>query len=454
MRPRNTLRVRFALWTAGLLLAALAAFGTLVYVLTARSLWAGVDQSLQVSAVQAVAALNVENGQLAIEDSLPDPARFGALRDRGLTLRVVAPDGRTLQAIGPYHDLAPAAVAGYAATANPASDDPVRWYTAPISESTGLLGYVQVGQGLDEVNGTLDRLLVVLLFVAPLLVVLAGGGGYLLAARALAPIDAITRTAQAISAADLHARLGLPPSDDEVGRLAWTFDGMIARLEEAFARERQFTADASHELRTPLAAMQAILGVIRERERTPAEYAGALEDLQTQTGRLRALTDDLLALARSDAHILPALREQLDLGLLLDDVTETLRPLAEERGLGLTCVAAPDLWVSGDRDALIRLWLNLLDNALKYTATGAVTVTAQSHDAAITITVRDTGPGIAAEHLPHLFDRFYRAERARSAAGAGLGLAIVRAIVDSHGGTIAVQSALGNGTTMTVTLPR
>jgi heavy metal sensor kinase len=310
-----------------------------------------------------------------------------------------------------------------------------------------------VAQSLEDIEATLNQLLMTLVIGAPILALVAALGGYFLAARALDPIDHITRTARHISGEDLSARLSLPASEDEVGRLASTFDSMLARLEESFKRERQFTADASHELRTPLAAMQTILGVIREERRTPADYEQALADLAEEADRLQALTEDLLQLARGDSQPATAY-ERVDLSALLNDLTASLQPLAESKNLSLISAIPDNLLLVGDIDQLIRLFVNVIENAIKYTASGTVTVSAQADSDSLRVTVADTGLGIPPEHLPHIFDRFYRVDAARTQRGAGLGLAIAQEIVKVHGGKIEVNSAVGVGSKFTIVLPQ
>jgi heavy metal sensor kinase len=459
---RKTIRVRFALWVAGLLLAALLAFGAVVYAMLARSLYGAIDDSLQLSVAQAVAAVNVENGYLTLSDSIPETSSLVRLRDRGLTIRVLNGQGQVVQAVGAYRDL-PIDAASIAAAAHgqtsfatlraSSQDSAVRVVTAPVEENNAVIGVMQVAQSLGSVDDTLRRLLAALLVSIPVLVVGAMAGGYLLAARALAPIDTITTTARHISAHDLHARLHMPATDDEVGRLAATFDAMLARLDESFQRERRFTADASHELRTPLAAMQTILGVMRSQRRTPEDYEQALDDLSGETYRLRALVEDLLRLARSDTRQAGS-HAPIDLSALLNDVVDIVSPLAAAKGISMTCAAPPGLMVMGDSDDLIRLMLNLCDNAVKYTVQGTIAVSAAAHADTISIEVRDTGVGIAPDHMPHLFDRFFRVDASRQSGGSGLGLAIAQEIARAHGGTITVSSAPGVGSTFTVQLPR
>jgi heavy metal sensor kinase len=316
-----------------------------------------------------------------------------------------------------------------------------------------LIGIVQVARSHDSVRETLDHLLSALLLAGPLSVLAAALGGYYLSARALAPIDRITRTARRISAESLSSRIGLPATNDEVGRLAMTFDEMLARLDGAFRREHQFAADASHELRTPLAAMQAILSVTGEKQRTPEEYEKAMADLAEETDRLRALVENLLQVARGETSQIGA-QEAVDLSALLRDVTDSLRPLAAAKALTLTCQVPDGLTLQGDSDSLIRLFVNLVDNAVKYTENGGVTLSAWSDGGWMRIAVADSGTGIPASHLPHIFDRFYRVEQSRSGNGAGLGLAIALDIARAHGGRLQVENAAAGGAIFTVSLPK
>jgi len=457
-----TLRLRFALWVAALLLVALAAFGAFVYFSLAHGLTDALDDSLRLSAAQAIAAIKTENGQIDLSGSIFKSGSAAAeLHKRDVTIRVFDRSGQILQTLGPYLDLplAPASLAkalrqdATLSTLTDAHDnDSIRSYTAAIVENGQVVGVLQVLASLDNVQEALARLRQALLLGSPLLALAAAFGGYFLAARALAPIDQITRTARRISAEDLSRRLDLPATNDEVGRLAATFDGMLARLDDAFRRERQFTADASHELRTPLAAMQAILSVTRAQRRSPEDYEAALADLADETDRLRGLTEDLLRLARGETPP-EGVSEEIDLSTLLDDVADSLRPLAEAKGLALICDVPAGLAVTGDRDALIRLFVNLLDNAVKYTARGSVTVAARAGVGGLQVTVADTGSGMAAEDLPHVFDRFYRADQGRTEHGTGLGLAIARQIAQGHGGALTVESTPNMGSIFTVSLP-
>jgi heavy metal sensor kinase len=289
-----------------------------------------------------------------------------------------------------------------------------------------------------------------------LTLLVASAGGLFLAGRALDPIDRITRAAAAIGADDLSSRLNLRGSHDEVGRLAATFDRMLERLDQAFRRQRQFTADASHELRTPLTMLASQIDVALKRNRTLAEYKDLLRSMREDTARMSQLVSELLTLARADAGQQLLTREELDLGDLVRSVVPTMEAIATEHGVQLTEQVQPGITISGDQMRLTQLLINLIDNAVRYTPSGGRVAASVERDGAVaSLRVADTGVGIDADHLPHVFERFYRADpaRARAEGGAGLGLAIAHWIATAHGGEISVQSEVGRGTTFTLRLP-
>lgn len=460
MKQWKTLRVRFALWTTGLLLAALVLFGCFIYFIMAYNLRLVIDETLQAVVTQLVVEVE-QGGRLPIEDIIEEP-QYERLRTQGFSVRVQNVTNASLQVYGTYVPLLEPATAftealqpgRFSTIRDPQTNDKIRVYAAQIVTDQGIEGFVQIARNLNDVDRTLRLLFITLLVSGPLLIIIAGVAGYFLAARALQPIAEITETARAISAQDLSARLRLPATEDEVGRLATTFDSMLARLEDAFRRERQFTADASHELRTPLAAMQTIISGTLTKQRTPADYEQALGDLGHEVERLRTLTEGLLQLARGDIRRAIAKAEAIDLALLLHDVVDSLQPLAEEKGLTIiNKTPATGLIIYGESDTLIRLFVNLIDNAIKYTETGAITITAAQAAEEVVIKMSDTGIGIAPKDLPHIFERFYQADQSRSKEGAGLGLAIAREVVHAHGGDLTVSSNLGQGSTFTVHLP-
>jgi heavy metal sensor kinase len=250
--------------------------------------------------------------------------------------------------------------------------------------------------------------------------------------------------------------LDLPPTPDEVGRLTRTFNELLDRLEASFQRQRRFTSDASHELRTPLAVIGGEIEVTLERPRSQSEYIETLRSVQGEAQRMNRLVRELLQLARADAGELRLELEDLDLAELLRDLVEQMQRHAQEAGVRLEANLPASLPIYGDRDRLFELFINLFENAFVYAPGSAVMVRARSDNEDIFVSVKDTGPGIPAEHLPHLFERFYRVDQARrrSSNGSGLGLAIAQEISRAHGGDISVQSEPGQGTTFTVRLRR
>lgn len=458
----RTLRFRFAFWVGSLLLVTQLIMGAFVYVRLQSRLLDTVDDSLRLNAVQIRAVVEAQEGMIAAPDSTDYSSLSADLQEQSLTARILSPQGEILQAFGIYRDISvnPSVIETVQrhrerllTIADPNEiDENLRIFAVPILHQGELVGIVEVTQTLDSVNDTLEQLLVLFQLGVPVSVVIAALGGYELASRALSRVDRITAMAHRISAENLSARLDLPATNDEVGRLATMFDLMLDRLDASFQRERQFTADASHELRTPLAATRTILDTIRSRRRTVEEYEHALDDLADETIRLQNLVADLLHLARNDTAVTSTL-EVIDLSALLQDITESLRPLAESKGLRFLSTVADGLSIVGDRDQLIRLFVNLLDNAIKFTDTGEIRIGGETGPKnLLKITVADTGRGISAEHLSHIFDRFYRIDRSRTTVGTGLGLALALSIARAHGGTIKVESDVGKGSEFIVWL--
>jgi two-component system, OmpR family, heavy metal sensor histidine kinase CusS len=306
---------------------------------------------------------------------------------------------------------------------------------------------------LGEIDDELRRLLAALALAVPLALAFCGGLGYLLARAALAPIERLRRAAQEVTAERLDRRLSVANPDDELGRLTKTINEMIGRLERSFAEIRRFTADASHELRTPLAAIRAEAEVALANPSVTPEQERLLGSVLEECIRLARLTDQLLALSREDAGVTRSVHEPVDLSALVGAVAENMRPLAEARELTLHVQGAGNVEVRGDGARLRQVFYNLLDNAIKYTPPGGrVEVIVE---AGPVVAVRDTGIGIPPEHLPHVFERFYRVDKARSRGegGTGLGLSIARSIVVAHGGRIDISSVEGQGTKCTVRLP-
>jgi heavy metal sensor kinase len=310
---------------------------------------------------------------------------------------------------------------------------------------------------LDRSLAELKDLRLLLLIVSPIVVVIAIGGGYWLSGRALRPIGRMIATAADISAHQTDRRLEVV-HDDELGRLAMTLNAMLDRLRNALKEMRQFTEDAAHELRTPLAVIRSTAEVALRHSRPAMYYEESLQAIVEEADRLTDLSNQLLILAREGGGLHPTeSTESVDLASVVQDVVLDFDALAESRNVQLNSTVMPPLQVIGNTDRLRRVFLNLLDNAVKYTpAGGSIHLDVECWQNTIEVVIRDTGIGIAPEHIPHLFDRFYRVDAShnRETGGAGLGLAICRAIVTSHGGQLTLRSEVGIGTEVRVCLPR
>jgi heavy metal sensor kinase len=310
---------------------------------------------------------------------------------------------------------------------------------------------------MHEETETLDAFRGYLLWFAPLLLLAASAGGYWLSRRALAPVDALARTARTISGHNLSSRLEALHTGDELQRLSDTLNEMLARIEAAFLRITEFTADASHELRTPIALIHTEAELALRRSRDEAEYREALRHILQEADRTAKLIEELLSLARADSG-----REAFDLHPI--DLLPTLRESASKWNQVASLhnlqfeehLETERLPVMGDENALRRVIDILLDNALKYTpAPGKLTLSAEQHPNGVVVTVEDTGIGIASEDQSRIFERFYRVDKARSRelGGAGLGLAIAQWIVQLHKGSITVKSEMGKGSVFQVEIP-
>ena len=281
-------------------------------------------------------------------------------------------------------------------------------------------------------------------------------GGWFIAKRAIRPIQAISSTAESISASDFSRRIDIESTETELGSLATVLNATFDRLQEAFEDQARFTADASHELRTPVAAILAQTAMARRRERSPREYREVIDACYVVARRMKSLVDGLLTLARTDADNLDLRHEEFDLRKTAEECSRMVEAIAVKRGISFEVDLAP-VTLSGDPDRISQVITNLLTNAVRYNRKGGrVSVALRDEGADAVLSVSDTGVGIVPDDRARIFDRFYRVDKARSRSvgGSGLGLAISKAIVEAHGGTIACESAPETGTTFAVRLPR
>ncbi len=459
------MRVKLTLYYLALLTAVLVFFSVAIYTYLARSLVTIIDDSL------ASTARNIERrmSQEEVSEEAYNPDHTEQMLVAPQVVQIISDDGTITDEPIPdkTHQLQVDLDEIRRVT-----DDIVHFSTVRLStgeqirvalqrtkDNEGQIFFIRVGQSLSPLQKARKQLIILLAIAGPAALLLGSYGGLLLANQALFPVDRLTRAAEEIEAGDLAKRVQVPAKMDELGRLAVTFNRMIARLQAAFERQRQFTADASHELRTPLAVMRGDIEIALRRERKPEEYRSVLTSNLEEIIRLSRLVEDLLMLARADAGQTLLQCEPLALDELCAQVIEYLTPLAEDKGQRLlyTPPNTVPLQVNGDAQRLKQLLLNLLDNAIKYTpADGTIRLQLTQEDPHAVLSVSDTGRGIPEEDLPHIFERFFRHSRSTSdktVQGFGLGLAIVKWIVDSHGGKIIAESALDKGTQFTVQLP-
>jgi heavy metal sensor kinase len=459
----RTLRGQLTLWYTAVFGGLLLVFGVTAFVLLDRGLRANVDDSL-FSAARAIATSSAQAAGPNLADqieALLGPAfaeRFFQLLDP-----LGRPDPRLPR--GPRRTVSLSATALRNAAAGQETFETIdapggpagglRLLTLPVIDRGRLVNLVQVGMPLERVDQARSRFVLVSVTLAPLALLAAALGGWLLAGRALAPVDAMAAATRRISAEDLSLRLEGHERDDELGRLATVLNDMLARLERSFTAAPQFSADAAHELRTPLTILKGELEVALHTAPPQAEFRTTLASCLEEVNRLAALIEDLLFLARADADAVALPRDAIDLGALVEDARPGLTALADHAGVTLRSAAPPSpLTVRGSAPLLFRVLFNLGENAIKYAGAGrAVSIAVGAEDRSAVLTVRDTGPGIAAAEHARIFYRFYRADPARERGGTGLGLPLARSIVRLHGGEITVESAAGQGTCFRVRLP-
>jgi two-component system, OmpR family, sensor kinase len=441
----DSLRVRLLAWYAALLVVVIALVGAAVCAVTWRARLGAVDASLRARASVVAQAVQREAGG-AFDVELPSEA----------TAFFQDPHTRPYYAVwdsgGRLIDRSDPDVAG-AELPPPGPRTAGTNREAVISASGGLT--VLVGQDISDVWGELWSLAATMAGVALIGAAVSLGGAWFLAGRALAPVQRINDTARRMSQGDLTARIAIPRTDTELGQVASALNLAFDRMRESVERQRRFTADASHELRTPVATMMAELEWALLHDRAAADYKESLEVCQRAGARMQSLVEGLLMLARADSGQLPVRRSNVRLDRLVSEAAGLLRPLALQQQVTLLVTATAQT-VTGDPDRLRELISNLLYNGISYNRpSGIVSIDVRLEHDHVVLRVADTGIGIDADDLPHVFERFYRGERARERApsGAGLGLALAKWIVDAHGGTIECTSDLERGTEFIALFP-
>ncbi len=448
------IRTRLTLWYSSVLVAIIVAMAAFLVWRLHADLVRGLDTSLDVRVQQTAVALEDPEDRHELLDlevfrlsrRIVPPGAVTQVVSRTGRLVATTGDGLTRPLISP--DVARSIRSTYRATVDASGG---RSYRVRASALTRTQNVLVVANSLAPVAATTRSLLVLLAIAIPVAVALSVALGYALARRALRPIDRMTSDAAAIGADDAERRLEMPLVNDEVGRLGRTLNSMLERLQGSIVEQKRFTADASHELRTPLAIMQSEIDVALRAPETSENPRAALRSMREEVVRMSRLVDSLLMLMRADEGGLELAAGEVDLA----DVARIVRNRFAANDSRITVDAAPVV-VWGDSDRLDQLLTNLVDNALKYAPDGQVRVDVRADDGSYAIVeVSDDGPGVPAHDVDHVFDRFYRVDkaRARSAGGAGLGLAICREIAHAHHGEISVHNGERGGAVFTVKLP-
>jgi heavy metal sensor kinase len=448
--------VRLTLWYFGILAVVLSLFGLTAYLAMRNSIYRTVDEELR-AREEGVRRLIERTARYEPGDLRRELREHSELAGNNL-LQVADAQGNWL-----YRSVGMAQYEILRPTEGPAepttvvlSGVPLRVLTTEIQ--VGEQSYLaQAAAPLEEFYSALHRFAAILLVSIPLLLLGAAGGGYWLSRRALAPVDQITKTARSISVQNLSSRLAVPQTHDELQRLSETLNSMLQRLEAAFKKIIQFTADASHELRTPVAVMRTRTELSLRKPRSAEEYRETIAQVHSELEKTSDLVEKLMFLARADYGEEALELSTADLGEIAREACNQGKMLSEAKEITFSeQVPKQPIWVKADAQALRRLFLILIDNAIKYTPRcGRVDIGLRKENDFAVAEVRDTGIGIAAEDLPNIFERFYRADKTRSreSGGLGLGLSIGRWIAEAHGGTIEVQSSLGSGSVFRLGLP-
>ena len=457
---RLNVRWRLTLWYGAVLTVILVGFGAGVSVMMQRHLLARTDFELD----EELTELALEVRLAKSDDDLREQLERRFFRHASFDFQVSRlgqpPLFRSerLQAAAlpaPDHDASGDSLATVSQTHQLPSLGEMRVVSRKASGQGGDY-LVQATMSLLPNHAELQAMLRTMLIAGPLAILAALVGGYFLARHSLAPVDRMATTAEQITGTRLDARIEVANPDDELGHLARTFNSMLDRLQRAADELRRFMADAAHELRTPLSVLQAEAEVALRQARSADEYRRVIEVTLDESRRLGRLADRLLTLCRHDSGLQPMRHEEVQLDALVHDVADQVRVAADEKGVVLDIAPLAECVIAGDDIQLSQLLFNLLDNAIKFTKPGGkVVVHEEQCNGHVLLAISDTGIGIQHADLPHVFERFYRADKSRNGqtGGAGLGLAISKAIVEAHDGSIAIDSTLNAGTVVRVKLP-
>jgi two-component system heavy metal sensor histidine kinase CusS len=437
MRSELSIRSRLTVWYALVLIAALGLFSCLLWLSLRQRLLAEADEDLADKAAQFQNYVTKESAETPPVDLKDEMEEFCQALPPSDYLELKGAHGFE------FH---------YPALARPAGQTHARTIRRQFSVK-GDVFQLQLSSSVHAIEHTLDLLELLLWSLVPVVIVVACAGGAWLSRRALKPVDEITSAARMIGIDNLSLRLETRQTGDELQRLTEVWNTMLERLEDAVKTLSQFAADASHELRTPLAVIRTSAELALRRARSPESYRNSIAEISEEAERMTQLVEDLLFLARHDARATEMPLSPLDINVLLREISTELLDLAAARGVAIHNRSSQEAnaLVSGNRAALRRLFLVLLDNAIKYSQAGSeVIVKVAANTGEVSVTVEDFGAGISAADRPHIFKRFYQADKARADGGFGLGLSLAESIARAHGASIEVKSEEGAGSTFRV----
>jgi len=459
---RLSIGVRLTLWYLAIFALAQAVFGVGMWLILRHNLYDMVDDDLQSQVEDLKSFFEAQKKNASIAKLHEEVGESYGIEHSGDYLEVYAETGELIycsEFLQAHQSvlLPPDQITRSITKSRKIEGRSFRFIFTRLTQINGHIYTVEMGAPADDVAETLSQFRSYLLMFAPLLLLAAAGGGYWLSHRALTPVDALVRTARAVSGTNLNSRLQKLETGDELQRLSDTLNEMLDRIESAFLRITQFTADASHELRTPISLIRTEAELALRRSRGEAEYKESLRHILMEAERTTALIEQLLSMARADSGREALHLEPVDLRQTLSSVVAGWQQVATLRNLQFSSrLDQSDIFVTGDETLLRRLVDVLLDNAFKYTSSpGSVQLRLETQGESAVILVQDSGEGIAEEDQSKIFERFYRVDQARSRAqgGAGLGLAIAQWIVMQHRGCIGVESRPGQGATFHVDLP-
>lgn len=440
------IRTKIALWYSLFLLVLLGIFIPYVYYALSQSMYRNEEAMIRADAAQAASMIEIEDNSIKLKkaENAPISGTYILVYDAGGKALFDSSHLTWINSTKPLYD--------QFQVVNRSNE---QWllYDQPIYNDTLQIAWLRAIRPLKPVNDTLYTLRVLILVALPVYIIVIVLGSLIIAGRALSPINRITMTAKGIGQGDLSKRLNMNKVEDEVGSLAVTFDAMLDRLEAAFKREKQFTSDASHELRTPIAIISAHAEESLIGNKSPTDYKEAMETILKESRKMGQMVSQLLTLTRGDEGKYRPEIENVNLDLIIHDVVDEMRDSANNRGVDIFLNSNQNIKIKADQTLITRLLINLIDNAIKYNKkSGWVKVSLYVEDGYAKIIVEDSGIGISKEDMTNIFERFYRADKARARNGTGLGLSIVKWIVDLHNGSIHVNSEPGLGTAFEVRL--